>query len=228
MQAVIVPARQQRPDHKAHVASATQDSPAQDHLAALAGGDDLLRHLGAVLCPERPHGPGLGAEAGDPRMAVGMHHVRCIALGGQREATPLRLDPGLDAVDQHDPAGGRRGGRQEQRVIASRAYPRDGAGGEAALPIGLEPFCVRRITDAPRRHGVAPFWFRHPILGTSAFAGSELRERLPPRKCRSALDSIDAAYYYGVIRYVKPLISQPFPSKMLDQNCQNCLLKSMV
>ncbi len=168
MQAVIVPARQQRPDHEAHVTAAAHEPPAQDDLAALVAGDDLLRDLGAVLGPERPGRPRLGVEAGDPRMAVGMHHVRRVALGAQREAAPGRLDPGLDAVDQHDPAGRRGGGRQEQRVVAPCAHPGDGAGGEAALPVGLEPFCVRRITDAPRRHGVAPFWFQHP-------------HRVPPR-----------------------------------------------
>ena len=69
-----------------------------------------------------------------------MNHIGRIALRGEREATARGFNPRLEAVDERDAACGRRGGGEQQRVIAARANSACGAAGKAAVASGFEPF----------------------------------------------------------------------------------------
>ncbi len=139
VQRVVVAAREQRPDAEAGRAGKGAQAPAQHDVAAPLAGDDLLGDLDAVLGAEGPLRPGSGAEIDNAYLPVRVDDVRGIALRAQREAAGRRLQPDLEAVDQDDAPGRRRGRGEQQRVVAPGPNAAHGAGGEAALAIGLEP-----------------------------------------------------------------------------------------
>ena len=148
-----------------------QHPPAHDHVAAAMAGDHLLADLDPVLGPEDPQRPGLSTELHDPRLAVRIDHVRGVALGAEGEAAARGLQPDLEPVDQHDPARGRRGRRQQQRVVAARAGAAHGAGGKAAKAIGLEPFGLEQGSGQGFGHRLGPPAPSGPCAG-DRFLGS--------------------------------------------------------
>ncbi len=172
VQRMVVAAREQRPHRQARRLVGRgggrgpnpvrtdqrprQQPPADDHVAPAMAGHDLLAHQGPVLGAKSPLRPGLGAELDDPRLAVGPDHIRRIALRAQRKAAARGLEPDLEPVDQHDPAGRRRGRRQQQRVVAPRPGAAHGAGGKAAKAIGLEPLGIEQGGGQRFGHRLGP------------------------------------------------------------------------
>ena len=156
VQRMVVAAREERAHHQLDGARQRAQAPTHDHVAALVAGDDLLRHLAAVVEAKGPDRPGLVFEAGDVPMAVGVDHVRGIALSAEREAAARRLEPHLEPVDQHHAAGRRRGRDEQQRMIATRADAGHGARCEPAQPVGLEPFAIQPPGRQRRSHDLDP------------------------------------------------------------------------
>jgi hypothetical protein len=72
-------------------------------------------------------------------------HVRRVPLRRQGERAGGRVDPGVESVDQHHPAGRRRRRGQQERVIATRPHTGRRSGRESAEAVWLEP--LRVIVD---------------------------------------------------------------------------------
>ncbi len=140
---VVVAPREQRPDDQAdrvgRVGRLDQAPP--DHRARFAARHhDLLADARPVRGAELPRRPRLRRERLDARGAVRVHDVGHVALARERHQPRRRLEPGLEAVDEHDAAGRRCRRRQQQRVIAPRADAVDRARGKPAQAISLQPF----------------------------------------------------------------------------------------
>ena len=155
VQRMVVAPGKQRTHDEARPAAVLQ-TPAQHHLGPLVAGDDLLADLRAVGGAKGPPRPGLGGEAGDPLLAVGIRDVRRVALGAEREAAGWRLEPHLDPVHQHHAPGRRRGRSQQQRMIAPRPDAGDGPRGEPAQTIGLEPLGIEQSSGQGLGHRLGP------------------------------------------------------------------------
>ena len=86
----------------------------------------------AVRSSNVQRGHGSTRESDEVVDAARVQHVGRVVLRRQRERPRGSSDPRLEAVDEHDALGRRRQRREQQRVVAPRAIPGDGAGREAA------------------------------------------------------------------------------------------------
>jgi len=75
----------------------------------------------------------------DAAPAFGIGHIRQVALRADRVAPSIGVDPGFNAVDQHDTAGRRAHCREQQSVIAPRAFAANSPGSETAESVRLQP-----------------------------------------------------------------------------------------
>ncbi len=73
-------------------------------------------------------------------MSVRMTDIGQVMLRGQRERPGRLFRPDFHAIDEHESAGGWRGGAEQQRMVAARSRAADGSGRESAKPVSFEPF----------------------------------------------------------------------------------------
>jgi hypothetical protein len=80
--------------------------------------------------------------------AVWIDNIRRVALGCDRVISGRRCNPGLNTVNQDDPAARRMCGDQQQRVVAAGSLTPDCAGGEATSRARLKPLYrkIHRVT----------------------------------------------------------------------------------
>ena len=91
---------------------------------------------------KRQRGQGSYSNDFDPGRAIGMDHIRRVALRGEGEASVRRLHVGVEPIHQHDASGRRRGRGEQERVIAPGANAGDGPAGEPAQAVRFDPLCV--------------------------------------------------------------------------------------
>ena len=140
MERVGVPAREEGAHHEGAAAVAAGPAPANRHHRHAVWHEQFLLHGRAVSKAPAPGGPGLVREPLRHGPVLRSDDARCVPLSRQilgRLSRPL--DPGVEAVDQHHTSGRRRGGRQQQRVVAPGADPRRGPRGEASEAVRLQP-----------------------------------------------------------------------------------------
>jgi hypothetical protein len=146
VQRVMVAAGEQGPHAQLDAVGGSHEPPAGERHRRSVSHQDLVLELEPIADPVAPGGPGLGRERRDPGRSVRVHDVGRVALTRERDVTARGLQPDFEPVHQHLAPGGRRRRGEQQRVIAAGPAAADGAGGEPAEAVGLEPLAqVERV-----------------------------------------------------------------------------------